>query len=1090
MANIKNTPRNTPRNKPQPVSEPEPAIITAPEPRSPRPSRPSAPSKPAGPSRLSAFLADKRTRIVGGLALLCMAMFTLTSLASFLLTGKADQSVIEHVGMGTFIRYGAETQNWLGVWGAIISHLLIYKFCGIGSVLLMPLLFSVGRQLLRDQRPLRLSTLASDCLFSTFWISILMGYWVHLQKEPNLLTFLCGDLGLAIARVGHSLFGSGTILLLLLALVSYLIYRIQLSTLEAWAERLNRPKAPKPPKPAPVQPEVVAVAKPHTPAHPDWEPPKPYTDPEHRAQTLSALREQLEGLQPVQEAKTPEQGGEQQPAVGSMRFSAQTPVAEIMEAVGERLGEPATQQAEQPQESQTAPPAPKGKGEPLYILEQICEAEHSSLEAGKETTAPEATVQETAQENKAAEATAAAAAVEAAETVEVSATTAAVTEAAVTETPEKAEELVTETAAETTAEPAQVEAPAAIPEAIEAPSAQPSANVEEQDESEAASLGAVAMAAAAGSTLSALGGAAAVAAAGPLAPAAASALSTSLEAARAAAQAQGRTPAPQAGSAEDAMTFQVQDTSEVDKPLVDKLERPTPEQVTSMDAYDPKADLSRYQYPELQLLKMHEQGKTNHVSQEELEEHKERIIQTLQHFGIKIVSISATVGPTVTLYEIVPDSGTRVAKIRNLEDDIALSLSALGIRIIAPIPGKGTIGLEVPNKKREMVSMRSVLATEKFAKCDMELPIALGRTISNEVFITDLAKTPHLLIAGATGQGKSVGINVLLASLLYKKHPSELKLVMIDPKKVELSVYNRIDRHFLAAQPGAEEIIITDTTKAVEVLNSLVIEMENRYELLKIAGMRNIIEYNNKFKARRLNPLDGHRFLPYIVLIIDELADLMMTAGKEIEQPIARLAQKARAIGIHLVVATQRPSVDVITGLIKANFPSRLAFRVVSKIDSRTVLDQSGADQLIGVGDMLFFNGQQLTRVQCAYVSTEEVEEICDFISQQQGYSGAYELPDSLVNEEELASDRSSGGGDRDEHFNEAANIIVSTQQGSTSLLQRRMSLGYARAGRIMDQLEQAGIVGPGLGSKPRQVLVPDLLALYRLLGLDGGDDF
>ncbi|GAB4337519.1 MAG: hypothetical protein OHK0038_15980 [Flammeovirgaceae bacterium] len=496
--------------------------------------------------------------------------------------------------------------------------------------------------------------------------------------------------------------------------------------------------------------------------------------------------------------------------------------------------------------------------------------------------------------------------------------------------------------------------------------------------------------------------------------------------------------------------------------------------------YDPTLELSRYQIPDLDLLNDIGEDKKIQVTQEELESNVAKIVETLGHFKIGISSIKATIGPTVTLYEIVPDAGIKISRIRSLEDDIALSLSALGIRIIAPIPGKGTIGIEVPNKNRQMVSLRSILATEKFANANKELPIAFGKTISNEIFITDLTKMPHLLMAGATGQGKSVGLNVLITSLLYKKHPAELKLVMIDPKKVELSLFSKIERHFLAALPDAEEAIITDTKKAVNVLNSLCIEMDSRYNLLKDAGVRNIKEYNAKFVNRRLNPKKGHRFLPYIVLIIDELADLMMTAGKEIELPIARLAQLARAIGIHLVIATQRPSVDVITGIIKANFPARLSFRVTSKIDSRTILDTGGADQLIGMGDMLLSNGSEIIRLQCAYVDTEEVERICDFIGSQQGYSTPYLLPEYHGDDEQdhTTIDLS----DRDDMFDAAARLIVAHQQGSTSLIQRKLSLGYNRAGRIMDQLEAAGIVGPFEGSKARQVLIHDQYSLEQLI--------
>lgn len=499
-----------------------------------------------------------------------------------------------------------------------------------------------------------------------------------------------------------------------------------------------------------------------------------------------------------------------------------------------------------------------------------------------------------------------------------------------------------------------------------------------------------------------------------------------------------------------------------------------------IENYDPTLDLASYQYPSVDMLNEYSSGKVQ-VTKEELEQNKDKIVETLINFKIGISSIKATIGPTVTLYEIVPEAGVKISKIKNLEDDIALSLAALGIRIIAPIPGKGTIGIEVPNKNREMVSMRSVLTTEKFLKSDKELPVVLGKTISNEVFITDLAKMPHLLMAGATGQGKSVGLNVLLTSLIYKKHPSQLKFVLVDPKKVELTLFNKIERHFLAKLPNSEEAIITDTKKVVYTLNSLCIEMDNRYDLLKDAECRNLKEYNAKFVRRRLNPQKGHRFLPYIVLIIDELADLMMTAGKEVETPIARLAQLARAIGIHLVVATQRPSVNVITGIIKANFPARLSFRVTSKIDSRTILDTGGAEQLVGMGDMLLSMGSDIIRLQCAFVDTPEVDAICDFIGSQRGYESAYMLPEFAGDEEESTVGQVDLA-DRDAMFDDAARLIVMHQQGSTSLIQRKLKLGYNRAGRLIDQLEAAGIVGPFEGSKAREVLIQDEYSLEQLL--------
>jgi len=499
--------------------------------------------------------------------------------------------------------------------------------------------------------------------------------------------------------------------------------------------------------------------------------------------------------------------------------------------------------------------------------------------------------------------------------------------------------------------------------------------------------------------------------------------------------------------------------------------------------YDPKLDLASYILPPIELLNDYG-GKGISVNKNELEENKNRIVETLSHYKIEISKIKATVGPTVTLYEIVPAPGVRISKIKNLEDDIALSLSALGIRIIAPIPGKGTIGIEVPNSNPDMVSMRALIASEKFQNSDAELPVVMGKTITNETFTFDLTKMPHLLVAGATGQGKSVGLNAILVSLLYKKHPSQVKFVLVDPKKVELTLYNRIERHFLAKLPGEGDAIITDTSKVVNTLNSLCIEMDDRYELLKDAQCRTIKEYNAKFIQRRLNPEKGHRYLPYIVVLIDEFADLIMTAGKEVEHPIARIAQLARAIGIHLIVATQRPSVNVITGMIKANFPARIAFRVLSKIDSRTILDASGADQLIGRGDMLVSTGSDLVRLQCGFVDTPEVEKICQFIGEQRAYPEAMILPEYVGEGGESGSDFDAD--ELDALFADAARIVVNSQQGSASLLQRKLKLGYNRAGRLVDQLEGMGIIGPFQGSKAREVLYTDIVALDEFLASKG----
>jgi S-DNA-T family DNA segregation ATPase FtsK/SpoIIIE len=505
----------------------------------------------------------------------------------------------------------------------------------------------------------------------------------------------------------------------------------------------------------------------------------------------------------------------------------------------------------------------------------------------------------------------------------------------------------------------------------------------------------------------------------------------------------------------------------------------TPEQVAELEPYEPTLDLRNYKYPSLDLLETHGSEK---IIQDpaELEANKNQILNTLKNYDIAIQKIFATVGPTVTLYEIVPMPGVRISRIKNLEDDIALSLAALGIRIIAPIPGKGTIGIEVPNVKKQVVSMKTLLGSEKFQHNNYSLPIAIGKKIDNENFIVDLATMPHLLMAGATGQGKSVGLNAILVSLLYKKHPSQLKLVLVDPKKVELSLYRHIEKHFLAKLPGEDDAIITDTKKVINTLNALCIEMDNRYDLLKEAGARNIKEYNEKFVKRRLNPEKGHQFLPFIVLVVDEFADLIMTAGKEVEMPIARLAQLARAVGIHLIIATQRPSVNIITGTIKANFPARIAFKVSSKVDSRTILDTGGAEQLIGKGDMLISYNGELVRLQCAFVDTPEVEEICDFIGDQRGYPQAFMLPE-YIDEKDLEG-REFDMGERDTLFEDAARLIVQSQVGSTSLIQRRMKLGYNRAGRLMDQLEAAGVVGGSQGSKAREVLIKTEMELQQHL--------
>ena len=534
------------------------------------------------------------------------------------------------------------------------------------------------------------------------------------------------------------------------------------------------------------------------------------------------------------------------------------------------------------------------------------------------------------------------------------------------------------------------------------------------------------------------------------------------------------TPTPKTENIE----FKVEVAKTMD--ILDETDQKSQELIDKHGLYDHKLDLAKFQMPTIDLLRDYGNEEIS-INRDELEENKNKIVGLLKNFNVGIAEIKATVGPTVTLYEIVPEAGIRVASIKKLQDDIALNLSALGIRIIAPMPGKGTIGIEVPRKNPSMVSMRSVIASQKFQNTDMDLPVVFGKTISNEIFMADLAKMPHLLMAGATGQGKSVGINAILTSLLYKKHPSELKFVMVDPKKVELSLYSKIERHYLAKLPDGDDAIITDTHKVINTLNSLCIEMDQRYDLLKNAFCKNLKEYNKKFSERKLNPENGHRYLPYIVLVVDEFADLIMTAGKEVELPIARLAQLARAVGIHLIVATQRPSVNVITGMIEANFPARAAFRVISSVDSRTILDSPGADQLIGKGDMLYFNGNEILRLQCAFVDTPEVEKIAEFIGEQKGYASAFMLPE-YSSEETTSSAGTFDPNEKDALFEDAARIIVSTQQGSTSMLQRQLKLGYNRAGRIMDQLEASGIVGGFNGAKAREVLISDLNSLEQFL--------
>jgi len=780
------------------------------------------------------FFKDPRFGLAVGFFLLIVSLFLFTAFLSYLFTGKADQSVVES-WMSDIIESGQEAENWLGLFGAIISHYLIFKWMGISAFFIPPLLFFLGFRLVFKRDLISLFSAFIFSVFAGLWLSLLLGYITHSLAGVNEVGFLSGGLGYELAKISDGLFGWGTFLILVLTLFIFIIYYFNITAINAF--QVKDPKPMGLDAIVPVAEDDLNIKPTYTDDRDNW--PDQISDEEIPEPVLMVK-------DPVVETSL---------AANEVKFEVEN----------------------------TNPVKPEKLSEPVFTVEEP-----------------------------------------------------------MTDTDELAEELV---------------------------------------------------------------------------------------------EAQG--------------------------------------------LYDPTLDLSNYKFPTLELLNEYEASKVQ-VTQDELTQNKDRILSTLTNFKIGIQSIKATIGPTVTLYEIVPEAGIKISRIKNLEDDIALSLSALGIRIIAPIPGKGTIGIEVPNKNREMVGIRSVLSSERFQKTDKDLPVAIGKTISNELMVIDLAKMPHLLVAGATGQGKSVGLNVILASLLYKKHPSQLKFVLVDPKKVEMSLFSKIERHYLAKLPNSEEAIITDTKKVVYTLNSLCIEMENRYEILKDAGAKNIKEYNAKFVARKLNPKEGHRFLPYIVLVIDELADLMMTAGKEVETPIARLAQLARAIGIHLVVATQRPSVNVITGVIKANFPARLSFKVTSKIDSRTILDTGGADQLIGQGDMLFSSGSEIVRLQSPFVDTPEIERICDFVGSQRGYDSAYMLPEFEGEDEGGAS--AVDLSDRDQLFEEAARLIVGHQQGSTSLIQRKLKLGYNRAGRLIDQLEAAKIVGPFEGSKAREVLIKDPMSLEQLL--------
>ncbi|GAA4497760.1 hypothetical protein GCM10023172_13230 [Hymenobacter ginsengisoli] len=942
---------NTPRSAPGAAPAPGPAKAAAPAGRSARAqaAAPARAAEPRGPRRpvpglgqLTALLRDRRFHLLIGFGLLLGSLYLTIAFTSFLLSGRADQSVVAALGTVPVKEAGQESGNWLGLLGAWLAEKFIYRGFGLASYALIPIVFFLGYKIVFRRARGSVSYVLALGLFTMLWVSALLGYVVVQLAQPGAdpaqagaaqahrFDWLSGGAGYELALWLDSLIGWGTVLLLAFGLIMFVIFFFNITTLN-----LNLGG-----KDDEEEAEAEVVAAPAPVANRPTKTPAPRVS-EPEIELLPAREPEFE--------PAPRPGPLKAPVLASTSFEVVTAPADEPESspnVGLDLnGAAATALAVAP----AVPLAAVPTAGPAFSFE-LPESEPEVMPAAPVTAS--------------------------------------------VPTPLSLADL------------AEGPLPTATSPGPTLPSQKLEITVPSRDDLD-----------------------------------------------------------PNAGA--DIAAVADEDENADVMPDVN---------------YDPTLDLSRYQFPTLELLNDYGVAKAQ-VTKEELEANKDRIVETLGHYGITIASIKATIGPTVTLYEIVPEAGVRISKIKSLEDDIALSLAALGIRIIAPIPGKGTIGIEVPNTKKEMVSIRSVLGSEKFARSEMDLPVAFGRTITNEVFVADLAKMPHLLMAGATGQGKSVGLNVILASLLYKRHPAQLKFVLVDPKKVELSIFNKIERHFLAKLPDTEEAIITDTKKVVNTLNSLCMEMDRRYDLLKEAGCRNLKEYNAKFIERRLNPKKGHRFLPFIVLVIDELADLMMTAGKEVETPIARLAQLARAIGIHLIVATQRPSVNVITGIIKANFPCRISFKVTSKIDSRTILDTGGADQLIGQGDMLFSAGSDLIRVQCAFIDTPEVDRVCDYIGEQQGYPDAYLLPEVAGADGDSDSDASDLDlAERDSMFEEAARCIVLHQQGSTSLIQRKLKLGYNRSGRIVDQLERAGIVGPFQGSKQRDVLIPDEYQLEQLL--------
>ncbi len=781
--------------------------------------------------------------LVAGVVLLVLSGLLEVSFLSYLYTGAADQSEVGALGQSSLPDLGASTRNVLGVFGAFISQVFVYRWFGLAALLIPVVPFLAGWRMVFGSDLVNLNRATKEVIFFTLWISALLGYVVLMSDSASSLSFLPGGFGFYINELLSDLIGYGSIVVILVALFSFTVY-----------------------------------------------------------------------------------------------FYNANPVERLQQGRSRRAEKNQQREAEADKEEELAP---------------------KSSSNGQEISPPLSVLDQTYDDP-----------VETAEGVE-------------------SEEMETEALTEPQTE---------VKLELELDEAPPVAIPQEEE------------------------------------------------------------------------------------PDPDELSE---EILRNFGQYDPTLDLPSFQFPKLDTLNDVDDSAQQKVSHDELESNKERIVDTLASYGINISKIKATIGPTVTLYEIIPEAGVRISKIQNLEKDIALSLAALGIRIIAPMPGRGTIGIEVPNKNRETVFIRSVLGSDRFQKSNYDLPIVLGKTVSNEIYVADLAKMPHLLMAGATGQGKSVGLNVILASLIYKKHPAQLKFVLVDPKKVELTLFNKLERHYLAKLPNSDEAIITDTKKVIYTLNSLCIEMDNRYDLLKEATARNLKEYNAKFVQRKLNPENGHHFMPYIVLVIDELADLMMTAGKEVETPIARLAQLARAVGIHLVLATQRPSVKVITGLIKANFPARLSFRVTSSIDSRTILDSGGAEQLVGQGDMLLAINSEIVRLQCPYIDTREIEDVCEFIGNQRGYGEAYALPE-YEGEDGDGSRADIDTDDFDPLLRDAARLVVTHQQGSTSLIQRKMKLGYNRAGRIMDQLEILSVVGPFTGSKARDVLFSDLESLEQYLDSRG----